>query len=178
MSFPDAPPDLSACLADARHAALLAWGRISHFHNGTFRVFQKPDGPATEADHLADQVIVRYLEERYPRDTHGFLSEEFENDPERLERGRVWIIDPIDGTEDFMKGRGDFAIHIALAARGEDGVFHPAVAVVYHPMAGVIYSAIRGCSALAEHEVRAEAGAFWWTGGTSDPKAANFAEPH
>ncbi|MCB2153599.1 3'(2'),5'-bisphosphate nucleotidase CysQ [bacterium] len=166
------------CLNSAFHVALEAWGRISHYHRADdLDVYEKPDGPVTDADRLADQIIVQALEKLYPRTDYGYLSEEFERDPDRFAKSRVWIIDPIDGTQDFIQGRDDFAIHIGLVERNEDGIFEPIVGIVYHPRAGRMYSAIVGQGAWVQEEIRPSEGAFWWTPDEPDPASARFAEP-
>ena len=134
----------------ARDAALEAWERVRHFYDGEYDVFEKPDGPCTEADRLADRLIVERLSERYPAADHGYQTEESEDRLERLDRGRVWIIDPIDGTRDFMKHSGNFAMHVAMVERLGDGLWHPVAGVVYRPIAGRLYSAIRGGGTLLQ----------------------------
>ncbi|MDK2971005.1 MAG: 3(2), 5-bisphosphate nucleotidase [Candidatus Sumerlaeota bacterium] len=171
---PDAP--LPQLLADARTAALHAWAGIAHYYRGDFAVFDKPDGPATDADRKADLLIVEFLTQRYPRDVYGYLTEEFENDPSRLERRRVWIIDPIDGTSEFMKGQHDFAVHIGLAERTGD-VSVPIVAVVYVPTAGMMFTATAGGGAFVEVERRAPGADPWWAASDPDPATADFDAP-
>lgn len=67
-------------------------------------------------DDLAQNWIARVLEQHRPDD--GFLSEEAADNPERLGKDRVWIIDPLDGTKEFATGRQDWAVHIALVENG------------------------------------------------------------
>ena len=67
-------------------------------------------------DDLAQNWIARVLEQHRPDD--GFLSEEAADNPERLGKDRVWIIDPLDGTREYATGRQDWAIHIALVENG------------------------------------------------------------
>ncbi len=131
-------------------AALEAWDRVRHFYDGEYDVFEKPDGPCTEADSLADRLIVERLSEHYPAAEYGYLTEESEDRSDRLARGRVWIIDPIDGTRDFIKHSGNFAMHVAMVEQLGDGPWHPVVGVVYRPIAGRLYSAIRGGGTLLQ----------------------------
>ena len=63
-------------------------------------------------DDLAQNWIARVLAQHRPDD--GFLSEEAADNPDRLNKDRVWIIDPLDGTKEFATGRQDWAVHIAL----------------------------------------------------------------
>ena len=67
-------------------------------------------------DDLAQSWIARVLEQDRPDD--GFLSEEAADNPARLGKNRVWIIDPLDGTKEFATGRQDWAVHIALVENG------------------------------------------------------------
>lgn len=83
-------------------------------------------------DDLAQNWIARVLEQHRPDD--GFLSEEAADNPERLGKDRVWIIDPLDGTKEFATGRQDWAVHIALV---EDGT--PTHAAVNLPDLGVVF---------------------------------------
>lgn len=146
-------PNLEQCRNDAREAALLAWKEIESFFQGDFEVFEKEgDGPATEADIRADHFIVDYLRARYPETEYGYLSEETQHGNERLGKKYCWIIDPIDGTREFIQGKDDFAVHIGLAGRiGEDGPSVPLVGVVYEPRAGWLYSSAHQLGAWGEN---------------------------
>ena len=96
------------------------------------------DEPVTIADRAADALIVAGLRSAFPDD--GILSEEAEDDLSRLGKDRVWIVDPLDGTTEFIAETGEFAVQIALA---EDGF--PVLGVVYHPVTGKMFHA-RRCS--------------------------------
>ena len=129
----------------ARRVAVEAWAVIQPIYEGEFEVEIKSDtSPTTEADKQADRLIVQSLRREFPSPQYGYLSEEGEHGLERLESQRVWIIDPIDGTRDFIKRNGYFAIHIGLAEPLEDGVWHPVASAVYWPVAGLMFSAVRG----------------------------------
>lgn len=84
-------------------------------------------------DDLAQNWIARVLEQHRPDD--GFLSEEAADNPERLGKERVWIVDPLDGTKEFATGRQDWAVHIALVENG-----HPTHAAVGLPDLGVVFT--------------------------------------
>ncbi len=143
---------LERCLHDARAAAIEAWKAIQPYHRGKFEIYQKEgEGPATEADVAADRVILAYLRERYPESEYGYLTEESHDDGERLSRPWCWIVDPIDGTRDFIAGGPDFAVHIGLAGEVTPGLpLEPLAGVVYQPMAEIIQTAIRGEGAWEE----------------------------
>ena len=79
-----------------------------------------------EGDRLSNDVILARLAAARPDD--AILSEESKDSPQRLERERVWIVDPLDGTREWGEGRTDWAVHVALAF---DGI--PTVATVALP---------------------------------------------
>jgi histidinol-phosphatase len=96
----------------------------------------KPDNsPVTQADRECERVIARMLSDAFPED--GILGEEGARSESRS--GRRWIIDPIDGTRDYVRGNPLWANLIALEAGGE-----VAVGVVNLPVLGKLYSASRG----------------------------------
>ncbi|RMD50123.1 MAG: 3'(2'),5'-bisphosphate nucleotidase CysQ [Alphaproteobacteria bacterium] len=99
-------------------------------------------GPVTEADLEIDRVLRRRLLAARPG--YGWLSEETEDDPRRLERRRVFIVDPIDGTRAFIARRPDFAHSLALAEEGE-----VIAAVVWMPRRGLMWTAARGAGTRA-----------------------------
>lgn len=67
-------------------------------------------------DEAANAFLVQALGERRPDD--GLLSEESKDTAERLDKSRVWIVDPVDGTREYGEGRSDWAVHVALAIDG------------------------------------------------------------
>ena len=72
-----------------------------------------------EGDRRANALLMAALKDARPDD--GILSEETRDTPERLEKTRVWIVDPVDGTREYGEGRPDWAVHVGLAV---DGVAH------------------------------------------------------
>lgn len=92
--------------------------------------------PVTVADRTASRLIVEGLAKAFPND--GILSEEEFDDQSRLEKKRVWIIDPLDGTRGFIDKNGDFAVQIGLAEAGE-AIF----GVVYLPNENILYYAAK-----------------------------------
>lgn len=118
-----------------------AGAAILEFYQKPLTVVQKDSfsdrEPVTEADRLANDLIVTSLQQRFPED--GILAEESVDTEHRLERQRVWMIDPLDGTNGFIDGNGDFAVQIGLADKGE-----AILGVVYQPVTGVLYRAVRG----------------------------------
>lgn len=147
--------DLESCRREAIAAAIKAWDVIAPFHKGSYGIYQKAgEGPATDADIAADRAILDHLQAQFPAAQFGYLTEETEKDDERLRHRYCWIIDPIDGTREFIEGRDDFAVHIGLAGPASpDGPIVALVGVVYMPKAGILYHAVKGQGAFARDMV-------------------------
>ena len=131
--------DLQRELNLAREAAESA-GEIleRYFRDRGFEIDQKGrDNPVTTADYDADNEIKRLLRGPFPE--YGWLSEETVDSPDRLLRRRVWIVDPLDGTKEFIKGIPEFVVAIALA---EDG--HPILGVTFNPIKREMFWCARG----------------------------------
>lgn len=103
--------ELAAHLA-ADAGRILLEVRTSGRHHG------KDLGRAGDAE--ANAVLVSALRELRPGD--GLLSEEEKDNPARLAKDRVWIVDPVDGTREYGEGRTDWAVHVALAIRGRASI--------------------------------------------------------
>ena len=130
----------------ARAAALEAGAILERHYATGSAVLEKGDGdPLTEADLEADRAIARVLGGAFPAD--GLLSEETTDDPARLGRRRLWIVDPMDGTKEFMRRVPEFGVSIALVEAGE-----PVVGVVHNPAAGVSVWASRGAGCWRDGE--------------------------
>ena len=132
---------LAADLARQAGAAILAE------YKGPLRVEQKNYDndvePVTQADRIANELIVNGLKQQFPSD--GILAEESVDTERRLSKSRVWMVDPLDGTNGFIDGNGDFAVQIGLVENGE-----VVVAAVYLPLADVMYRAVIGGGAWIE----------------------------
>lgn len=100
------------------------------------RTWDKPDdaGPVTEADYAVNDYLAEVL--RGARPDYGWLSEETEDDPARLGAEAVFIIDPIDGTRNFIEGGQSWAHSLAVARGGE-----VVAGVVYLPMRERLFAA-------------------------------------
>lgn len=94
-------------------------------------------GPVTEADLAIDRMLHERLTKARPG--YGWLSEETEDDPARLQAERAFIVDPIDGTRAFIAGDKGFAHALAVVEAGR-----VTAAVIYLPMAGKLYTAAHG----------------------------------
>lgn len=129
--------ELRVALELAREAG----AAILDLYEGPLDIEQKSDQddwePVTQADRIANDIIVNSLEREFPED--GILAEESVDTEHRLSRKRVWMIDPLDGTTGFIEGNGDFAVQIGLA---DDG--RCVLGVVYQPLTGVLYRAVQG----------------------------------
>ncbi len=125
----------------AIHAALEAGKVISEIYKKHFDIQIKEDkSPVTEADLQANDTIMKLLRDNFPSD--GFLTEEEKDSSERLFKKRCWIVDPLDGTREFIKRNDEFTVNIALA------IDHKVVlGVVYAPIFDELYYAVKNCGA-------------------------------
>jgi 3'(2'), 5'-bisphosphate nucleotidase len=107
---------MTAALNDAELAAHLAEvaGKLLLQVRAAGLFSDKALGKAGDA--TANQFLVHALRAARPED--GLLSEEMKDDGTRLAKGRVWIIDPVDGTREYGESRADWAVHVALAVDG------------------------------------------------------------
>jgi 3'(2'), 5'-bisphosphate nucleotidase len=128
-------------LSVACELARTAGAAILEHYEGPLHIKQKASAddlePVTQADTIANDLIVTGLKREFPGD--GILAEESIDTKRRLEKSRVWMVDPLDGTNGFIDGNGDFAVQIGLA---EDG--QCVLGVVYQPLPDVLYRAVRG----------------------------------
>src|SRR5919106_389186 len=127
-------------LHSACELARTAGAAILDLYEGPINVEQKRYDddvePVTHADRLANELIVTGLKREFPND--GILAEESVDTKRRLEKSRVWMVDPLDGTNGFIDGNGDFAVQIGLAEEGQC-----VLGIVYQPLTGVLYRAVR-----------------------------------
>jgi 3'(2'), 5'-bisphosphate nucleotidase len=135
--FHSCDKELELALRLAREAG----AAILDYYDQPIIVEQKKDAsdfePVTQADRTANELIVSGIREAFPDD--GILAEESVDSDRRLEKPRVWVIDPMDGTNGFINRDGDFAVQIGLAVNGT-----PVLGVVYQPLPGVLYRAVHG----------------------------------
>ncbi len=132
-------PALAAAVEAARAAGEIAM----KYYRGGFDVTLKADQtPVTQADREAEEAITRMLGQAFPE--WGFLGEEY---GERGSRETRWIIDPIDGTKNFVRRIPIWAVLIALEARGEI-----TTGVVLNPVSGELFTAQRGEGAYLNGE--------------------------
>lgn len=130
-------PDAMVRLAEI--AVLAGRATLDHYH-ADVKVEQKGDkGPVTAADHAAHAVIARALADWDP--ALPVISEEAELPAFEARRGwtRFWLVDPLDGTKEFIQRNGEFTVNIALI---EDGI--PVLGVIYAPALDLLYYAGQG----------------------------------
>lgn len=135
---------LEAWLPEVTGIAHQAGAAIMAVYRNGFTVTGKEDcSPLTEADWQSHQLIVRALGELTP--ALPVLSEEAANIPyaERGKWQRFWLVDPLDGTKEFIKRNGEFTVNIALIENGQ-----PVLGVVHVPALGRSYWAARGRGAF------------------------------
>ena len=101
--------------------------------------------PLTLADRKAHEIIAEELTRRFP--SCALLSEEGEDDRTRLTNPYCFIVDPLDGTKEFIKKNGQFTVNIALTFQGR-----PVTGVIYVPATKELYYAAKGLGAYLEKE--------------------------
>jgi 3'(2'), 5'-bisphosphate nucleotidase len=130
-------------------ARTIGWGAgdILHQAEQTFKIETSGDSPVTSADLAANQHILSGLISALGETDFAYLTEETYSpeQTDRLNHPWVWVIDPLDGTKDFINHTGDYAVHIALVHAGR-----PVLAVVAAPAKGKLYSAIVGQGTYGE----------------------------
>jgi 3'(2'), 5'-bisphosphate nucleotidase len=125
--------DRACALARAGGAAVMRFYRAGN----TSVQYKGPNDPVTAADHASDTIIRDGLRSAFPGD--AILSEETVDSPERLASERVWIVDPLDGTKEFLAGNGEFAVMIGLAIGGA-----ATLGVVFLPDDDALYAGVVG----------------------------------
>ncbi|MDE0027953.1 MAG: 3'(2'),5'-bisphosphate nucleotidase CysQ [Deltaproteobacteria bacterium] len=135
--------DLDRALTTAREAAHLAGEKLLSYYASDYDIHHKSGGnPVTTADIEANEVLHEALLGAFPES--GWLSEESADSPERLEKEWVWIVDPLDGTMEFIRGIDEFAVSVALVQGTA-----PVVAVAYNPATDCMTHCRRGFGTFA-----------------------------
>jgi len=137
MIVPDG--NLRRELTLARRAARAAGDILrGHWRRGDYQIGSKgKDNPVTQADLEADRALKRLLHDPFPE--YGWLSEETADNEARLQCRRVWIVDPLDGTKEFIQGIPEFCVAVALVEEG-----HPVLGVTYNPITREMFWSARG----------------------------------
>lgn len=97
--------------------------------------------PVTTADFAANDYLEAHLRDAQPE--YGWLSEETTDSDARLERERLWVVDPLDGTKEFIEGVPQFVVSIALAEHGR-----PILGVLYNPVTKELFTGYKGEPAM------------------------------
>jgi myo-inositol-1(or 4)-monophosphatase len=131
--------DLTLIADAAREAGAVAFG----FFNQSPEVWWKNEdrSPVSAADFAANKTLETFL--RKARPDYGWLSEETDDDADRLSRETLFIVDPIDGTRAFLGGQKVWCVSVAVVHRGR-----PVAGVLYAPALEELYEAVEGGVAL------------------------------
>jgi myo-inositol-1(or 4)-monophosphatase len=109
------PQDYSHILSKIDRALDESMLALKKFKSGEVEAEHKQGGdPVTDADRMVDRLLKKYL----PENNDGWLSEETRDDLSRLEKKAVWIVDPLDGTREFVKGIPEWVVSIAYVVEG------------------------------------------------------------
>lgn len=122
----------------AINASVKAGEIIMQYYRDDYEVKEKGyHNPVTTADNEADSFLKSELTNARP--DYGWLSEETVDSEDRLEKERVWIVDPLDGTKEFIEGVPQFVVSVALV---ENGV--PIIGVLHNPVTKETFHASKG----------------------------------
>jgi len=122
----------------AREAGAIA---MRHFRTGIPVSYKAGAEPVTAADQETNAFLVGAIAAAFPQD--AILAEESEPDPRRFDVERTWMVDPIDGTAEFVKGNEGWEVLIGLVVRGK-----PVLGAVYNPVTGTMLDAVAGGGAF------------------------------
>lgn len=111
---------------------------------------KEDNSPVTKADKMADKIIRDYLFSHFP--DYALLTEESVDDKSRLTNDYVWIVDPIDGTKEYVAHSDEFTVNIGLAYKHE-----PVLGVIAIPVTGEIYFAVKGKGSFYQNHGKTQA---------------------
>ncbi|MEK0370824.1 MAG: 3'(2'),5'-bisphosphate nucleotidase CysQ [Nitrosopumilus sp.] len=132
----DKIPELDIAIKAAREAG----NAILEIYQGDFKTSKKnDDSPITDADLKSNEIIKEVLSQT----EHTILSEEDKDDQSRLSKDTIWIIDPLDGTSDFIDKTGEFTVMIALIKNKK-----PVLGVIGWPTEKIFFVAQKGSGAF------------------------------
>lgn len=134
--------DLELAILASREAGLI----IMTYYKSEYVIRDKGyHNPVTTADHAADAHIKKVLTTARP--DYGWLSEETVDSRARLSKKRVWIVDPLDGTKEFISGVPNFVVSVALVENTK-----PIIGVLYNPVTKELFTAQKGKGAYLDGE--------------------------
>jgi len=130
---------LEAIVREAGRMAMESWPGAGNAEGDALEVWEKaPDNPVCATDLAVDAFLKEKLAALLP--AAGWLSEETADAPTRLESGLIWLVDPIDGTRDYIRGRTGWAVSVALVSESR-------------PLFGLLFAPARAAG---------EGGEFWY----------------
>ncbi|MDZ7289641.1 MAG: 3'(2'),5'-bisphosphate nucleotidase CysQ [candidate division KSB1 bacterium] len=139
--------ELDCRLQIVRDIVRAAGDAVLQYYDKTVAVAWKaPDDPVTAADHAANALILEQLYRHFPGEP--VLAEESEDDMSRLGHNVIWMVDPLDGTKEFLKHNGEFSVMVGLVEHGRPvlgAVMQPAPPSGIKP--GALYSGAIGLGA-------------------------------
>ncbi len=133
-------------LAVSKEAAVKAGAAIMDVYNNASDMgitYKDGDMPLTAADKASNRIIVDALKDAFP--TYSILSEEEKDDRSRLDNDYCFVVDPLDGTKEFIKRNGQFTVNIALSYQHKS-----IMGVIYVPVTGELYYAAQGRGAYLD----------------------------
>jgi len=134
----DGDTNLQEILKLAEDVARKAGRIILQYYQKSFDIERKDHNQSvTTADLEADHYLRETLLTAYPE--YGWLSEETRDSTERLSKARVWVVDPLDGTREFIHGIPEFVVSVGLVEKGQ-----PILGVIYNPVTAEIFAAATG----------------------------------
>lgn len=137
--------DHDRLLEITREAGRIAYGQWPGAGHDLDAWEKSPGNPVCSADVEVDSFLRRELGRLLP--SAGWLSEETADNPDRLNRDLIWLVDPVDGTRDFIRGRKGWAVSVALISSGR-----PLIGMLCAPARGEEWSAIAGRGAWCNGE--------------------------
>ena len=114
--------------------------------NGFEKSFKEHDDPVTTGDLTVNTILEKKLTEAFPE--IGWLSEETKDNPDRLKKDKVWIVDPIDGTKEFVERIPEYAISVALVDKGQ-----PVLGAIMNPLKNELFTAVKGEGAFLNGDI-------------------------
>ncbi len=130
----------------SKKLAIKAGKAIMKIYEDSFDIEYKSDeSPITLADKISNEIIINKLKEEFP--AYAILSEECEDDLSRLSNDLCWIVDPLDGTKEFIKKNGEFTVNIALSHKNS-----VVLGVIYLPATKELYYAAKGIGAFYDFD--------------------------
>jgi 3'(2'), 5'-bisphosphate nucleotidase len=130
-----------------KEIAIKAGALIMEIYDTSFEVKTKADdSPVTQADLISNAYIIKELKRFYPE--VFILSEESKDDLNRLREEWLFVVDPLDGTKEFIKHNGQFTVNIALIYR-----HHPILGVIVAPALKKIYSALKDMGSYEDNDI-------------------------